>query len=262
MRRSDLGKLQWKWRAARSVFFVLLCAVAAGCAGGMPSIPDNPENILAKGDEYFKRKKCYQSMELYKAFLARYAGHERSDYAQYRMAESYFCQEEYALAAVEFRILVTNYGYSEYVDEGFFNEALCNYNQSPKTDLDQTKAFEALSQFQQFVQVYKQSPLVPEANKYIALIQEKLARKELDNAVFYFGRKKYLSALIYLDKIIENYPNNESWVRAKYLKAKILYVRGEREDEAVELLQQVMQYPENLRVKKEAEILLKEIRKG
>jgi outer membrane protein assembly factor BamD len=236
--------------------------MAVGCAGGIPSIPDSPEAILAKGDAYFKRKKCYQSLELFKAFLARYAGHDRSDYAQYLLAESYFCQEEYALAAVEYRILVTNYGYSEYVDEGFFKEALCDYYQSPKTELDQAKAVDALSEFQQFVQVYRQSPLVPEANKYIALTEEKLALKELKNAVFYFERKKYVSALIYLDKIITNYPNNASWLQAKYLKARILVIRGEREDEAVELLRQVTQYPEDLPVKKEAEILLEEIGKG
>ncbi len=233
-----------------------------GCAGAIPSIPNTPEAILAKGEEYFNKKKCYQSLELFKAFIARYAGNDRSDYAQFRLAESYFCQEEYALAAVEYRILVTNYGYSEYVDEGFFKEALCNYEQAPKKALDQTKAYEALSQFQQFLQVYRQSPLVPEANKYIALIQEKLALKELDNALFYYEHKKYLSALIYLDKIIGSYPNNASWVQAKYLKAKVFVARGEREDEAVELLHEVMQYPEDLPVKKEAAMLLEEIGKG
>jgi outer membrane protein assembly factor BamD len=228
----------------------------------MPSIPDSPEGIIAKGDQYFKRKKCYQSQELYKAFLARHGGHDRSDYAQFMLAESYFCQEEYALAAVEYRVLVTNYGYSEYADEGFFKEALCSYHQSPKSQLDQSKAYEALSQFQQFVQVFKQSPLVPEAEKYIALIHEKLARKELENAVFYYEIKRYLSALVYLDKIIENYPNNAHWARAKYLKAKILVTRGEREDEAVELLRQVMEYPEALPVKREAELLLEQIDRG
>jgi len=38
------------------------------------------------------------------------------------LGESYFNMEEYALAAVEYRVLVTNYGYSEYVDEGYFRK--------------------------------------------------------------------------------------------------------------------------------------------
>jgi outer membrane protein assembly factor BamD len=233
-----------------------------GCAGGMPSIPNSPEEILSKGDQYFRKGKYYPSQELFKAFLTRHAGHERSDYAQFMLAESYFHMEEYALGAVEYRVLVTNYGYSEYVDEGYFKEALCSYHQSPKSQLDQAKAYEALSQFQQFVQVFKSSPLVPEAEKYIGLIHEKLAGKEMENAVFYFRNKRYVSALIYLDKIIAEYPGNTQWVEAKYLKAKILFLRGERKNEAVELLRQVIEYPVELRIKKDAEILLGEIEKG
>jgi len=248
-------------RVCRAVL-VSVCVVVMGCAGGMPSIPNSPEEILSKGDQYFQKGKYYSSQELFKAFLARHAGHERSDYAQFMMAESYFHMEEFALAAVEYRVLVTNYGYSEYVDEGYFKEALCGYNQSPKSQLDQTKAYEALSQFQQFVRVFQSSPLIPEAEKYIALINEKLAGKEMENAVFYFRQKRYVSSLIYLDKIIAEYPDNTQWVEAKYLKAKILFLRGERKNEAVELLRQVIGYPAELRIKKDAEILLAQIEKG
>lgn len=254
----------WRNAAARVSLAVLVpaCVVVMGCAGGMPSIPNSPEEILSKGDQYFQKGKYYPSQELFKAFLARHAGHERSDYAQFMLAESYFHMEEYALAAVEYRVLVTNYGYSEYVDEGYFHEAMCGYHQSPKSQLDQASAYEALSQFQQFVRVFQSSPLVPEAEKHIALIHEKLAGKEMENAVFYFRSKRYVSSLIYLDKIIAEYPGNTHWVEAKYLKAKILFLRGERQNEAVELLRQVIEYPVELRIKKDAEILLGEIEKG
>jgi len=228
----------------------------------MPSIPDNPEDIIAKGDQYYQRKKYFPSQELFKAFLTRYAGHERSDYAQYMLGESYFHMEEYALAAVEFRVLVTNYGYSEYVDEGYFKEAMCNYNQAPKPHLDQTKAYEALSQFEQFVRVFPSSPMAPEAEKHIALIHEKLAAKEMENASFYYRKKWYASALIYIDKIIAEYPGNTHWVEAKYMKARILYLRGERLDEAASHLRDVIAYPAKLKIQRDAEILLRQLEKG
>jgi outer membrane protein assembly factor BamD len=248
--------------AAEAWGLILACAMCAGCAGGMPSIPNSPDEIVAKGDRYFQRGKFYSSQELFKAFLERYAGHDRSDYAQFKLAESYFNQEEYALAAVEYRVLVTNYGYSEYVDEGFFKQGVCSYLQSPKSQLDQTKAYEALSQFQQFVQVFKDSPLVPEAENYISLINKKLAKKEIENAEYYIRSKRYISALIYLDKIIANYPDNIYWVRAKYLKAKVFYLRGERVDEARELLREVIDAPMDPRVKRDAEMLMNQIQKG
>jgi outer membrane protein assembly factor BamD len=248
------------WRHTVSWCVVMVCCAALmGCAGGMPSIPNSPEDIIAKGERYFNRGKYYQSEELFKAFIERHAGDDRSDYAQFMLAESYFKDREYALAAVEYRILVTNYGYSDYVDEGFFGEALSKYYQAPKAELDQSKAYEALSQLEQFVQVYRNSPLVPEAEKYIRLVREKLAQKDLENATFYYGRKRYLSALVYLDKVIGNYPDNRYWVQSKYLKAKILFIRGEHLDDAARLLGEVMDYPEDLRVKRNAQVLLRQI---
>jgi outer membrane protein assembly factor BamD len=247
-------------RRVRCAAAVVAALIVVGCAAGMPSIPNTPDDIIKKGDRYYERGRYFQASELYKAFLARHAGHDRSDYAQFMVAECLFDDEQYALAAVEYRLLITNYGYSEYVDDGYFKEALCNYRQSPKPGLDQTKTLEALSQFEQFVRVFGDSPKVGEAQKYISEIHEKLAHKDLENAKYYFGRKRYISAIIYLDKIIDNYPDNSYWVEAKYLKAKALYRRGERFDEALELLNEVIDYPENLRVKRNAEILAGQVR--
>ena len=253
-RRGSAGRVR-----CRSLLRLLCCLTLLGCAGGMPSIPNSPEVMIERGEGYFNRGKYRQSQELFKTFIERYAGHDRSDYAQFMLAESYFRDGDYPLAGVEYRILVTNYGYSEYVEEGFFKQALCNYYQSPKPALDQTKAYEALSQLEQFVKVYPKSKLVPEAEKYIRLVREKLARKDTENATYYFDRKRYVSALVYLDKVIANYPDNPYWVNAKYLKAQILFIRGEREDEAVELLREVLAYPEDLRVKGDAKALLEKM---
>ena len=86
----------------------------------IPSIPDNPDQLLAKGDAYFQRKKYFQSQELYKAFLLRHPGNARSDHVQFMLAESYYEDDEYAFAGVEYRILVSNYGYSDYVTPEVF----------------------------------------------------------------------------------------------------------------------------------------------
>jgi outer membrane protein assembly factor BamD len=233
-----------------------------GCAGGVPKVPNDPEEHLKKGDRYFEREKYFGSQELFKAFITRYPGHDRSDYAQFMLAESYYEDRDYPMASVEYQILVTNYGYSEYVDDGYFKQALCAFKQSPKPQLDQTMAYEALSKLEQFVQVFTQSPLIPEAQDYIKQIHYKLAEKEFKNAEFYFKTKRYISCLVYLNKIIDNYPDNEYWVRAVYMKARVFYVRGEKKEEALELLQQVADQPDagNLdEVKRRAKALRKDV---
>ncbi|MEJ2722027.1 MAG: outer membrane protein assembly factor BamD [bacterium] len=251
--------------AAVCAALVAINALVMGCAGGVPKIPSDPEEILAKGERYYEQQKYFGAQGLFKAFLTRFPGHDRSDYAQFMLAESYYADRDYAMAAVEYQVLVTNYGYSEYVDDGYFKQALCSYKQAPKPQLDQTMSYDALSKLEQFVQVFTQSPLLPEAKETIKEIHAKLAEKELKNAEYYFKSKRYVSSLIYLDKIIDNYPDNEYWVRALYLKAKVLYTRGEREAEAVELLQRVLDMPDSKElneVKRRARVLLEDLERS
>ncbi len=229
-----------KWFAS-----LVLLLIGLGCAGGLPSIPNDPEAILAKGDTHFQKEKYFQAQELFKGFLVKFPGHERSDYAQYMLAESYLMDREYPLAAVEYRVLVSDYGYSEYVDDAFFKEAVCFFEQAPGSHLDQTKSFEALSRFNQFLLTFSSSPLVEEANAYIDRIHETLAKKDLKNAKFYLRRNRKESARIYLDKILKLFPNNDYWAEAMYLKGMML-IGDLNPAGAKTMFEAVVDYPKEL----------------
>lgn len=237
----------------------VLFVFSTGCLGSMPSIPNDPEAILAKGDRYFQQGKYYQSSELYMGFTSRYPGHDRSDYAQFRLAESYYQDGDYPLAAVEYQILISNYNYSEYVDDALFKVGMCFYRESPNPRRDQQKAYDALSRFDQFVKTYPSSPLVEEAQKYIKLLHAKLAEKEFYNGRYYYKRKKPRAALIYFDKIIEKYPDNDYWARALYYKGLIMQEKGEIED-AKRYLAQVLAYSGDLHEKEDARARLETMR--
>jgi outer membrane protein assembly factor BamD len=236
------------WPAAMVVVALVL---ASGCAGGLPSIPDDPEAILKRADAYFERKQFFQSQELYKAFIQRYPGDDRGDYAQVRLAESLYKGGDFALAAIEYHVLITDYGYSEYVDDAYFQEALCFYHQALKPPLDQRKRLDALERLESFVAVFPGSQWVPQAREHIQKIHAKLAEKAFATAMFYHKQKRIPSALVYLDKIIDTYPNNPYWARALYYKGTILLRRGET-DEAIRLFSQVVAYPDDVDVKPRA----------
>lgn len=247
-----------RWQA-----LILLLVWSLGCVGGMPHVPGDADQVLEAADSYHARRKYFEAQELYKAFLQRYGGHERSDYAQFMLGESYFADGEFALAVVEYRILVTNYGYSEYVDDGFYKEALALHKQAPKPSLDQERNHEALEKLDRFIQVFSASPLVPEAQALVKEIHSTLAEKELTNAMFYVRHERYRSALVYLDKVIDNYPDNPYWLRALLEKARVVDRWGRR-DEAIRLLLQVVEYPDGpdtARTRSEAEDELARLRR-
>jgi outer membrane protein assembly factor BamD len=246
-------------RAAIHGAGLLLALLIWGCAGSIPSIPDTPAAIIQKADRYYEEGKYFQSGELYKAFLARFPGDDQSDYAQYRLGESYFNDEQFQMAAVEFQLLISNYGYSDYVDDALFMIGVSFWRDTPKVERDQQKAHDALSRFEQFLQTFPSSPLVPEVREYVSRIHERLAHKAYLSLHWYYRTKKYDAALIYCDKIIEKYPDNEYWVRAVYHKGLILQEKGQR-DEAARHFAQVLDYPEELGVKDDARRRLEDMR--
>jgi outer membrane assembly lipoprotein YfiO len=222
-------------------------------------VPNSPERVIVEADSYFERGKYFQATELYRAFLQRHPGHDQSDYAQFRLAESLYGDEDWALAAVEYRILVTNYGYSDLVDDGYFKEAMCYANQAPDASHDQTKRLEALDKFERFVKVFNNSPLLGDAQEQIAANRAVLAEKNLNTALFYIRYKLPKSGEIYLLKIIDNYPNNDSWARAHYHQSKLHIERGEIED-ALRLLAKVVEYPKDLPEKEDALVIITQLR--
>lgn len=244
-------------RLARAALIVLWVACIGACAGGLPKVPATPEAVLQRADELQSKRKFAQSIALYETFLDRYAGHDRADYAQYQLGMSHFGAGDYPVAAVEFQVLMTSYGYSEWVDDALFHTGLSFWRDAPRPARDQQKSVDALSRFNQYLQTYPEAPLAPEARKYVTEIHTRLAEKALVAARWYQRRHEPKAAMIYCDKIIENYPGNDNWVEAVYLKGTILLALGRNEDAIAEFVR-IRDYPSDHRLKRDAEARIRE----
>ncbi len=204
--------------------------IASSCGGPYRARMVNlPNEKLAIADMLFDREKYADAIVEYKDFLASFAGDERSDYAQFRIAESYRLDGDQALAAVEYRILISDYGYSEYVDDAFYLEGLCAFEQAPRSERDQTKTYEALGRITRFLQLFPDSPRRAEAEKVLAAIHDRLGRKEYLSARLYHSKKRFDAALIYYDKVIANYANTVWTGKSHYYRGVILEGRGEHQ---------------------------------
>lgn len=181
---------------------------------------------LELADDLFARKKYKEAAAEYKDFLAVFAGNERGDYAQFKLAECYRFDEDYPLAAVEYRILINDYGYSDYIDDAFFLEGLCAFMQKQRPERDQTKTYEALGRIKRFLQLFPDSPRREEAEATILEIYEVLGAKEFKNGKLYYSRKHYNAAAIYFDKIIENYSSTVWAARSRYYRGMIYEIQG------------------------------------
>ncbi len=227
-----MKNLKCRRGAASARVGFLVVAVVAWCAAscGGPYAPKKVNvagDKLAFADKLFAKAKFGDAALEYKDFLATFAGDERCDYAQFRLAESYHMDKEYALAEIEYRILINDYGYSEYVDDAFLLEGLCAFRQSLRAERDQAKSYEALDRLTRFVQLFPTSTRLEEAKGVLHEIRAKLGEKEFFNARLYFSRKHYDAALIYLNKIIDLYPDTVWAERSRYYRGVIEEERGD-----------------------------------
>jgi outer membrane protein assembly factor BamD len=246
-------------RGAASALVALLLIAALSIAGASCGGPYTPKRInvsgekLALADRLFARGKYGDAALEYKDFLATFAGDERCDYAQFRLAESYRMDKEYSLAEVEYQILISDYGYSDYVDDSFFLEGLCAFKQSPGVERDQTKTLEALDRLNRFVQLFPKSDRVQEANAVLHEIRMKLGERAFLDAKLYFSGKHYDAALIYLDKIIDEYPDTAWALRSRYYRGYIRESRSDwqgAEEDYREVLSASGTYPEKAKAQK------------
>jgi outer membrane protein assembly factor BamD len=238
----------------------VLVLLLYGCVGGMPKVPATPEAVLARADEYQQRGKNYQATALYQEFLNRYAGHDRAAYAQFRLAETHFDDGDYTQASIDYQILMSSYGYSEHVEEALYKLGLCYWLETPRSQRDQQKSFDALSRFLQYQQTYPDGVHATDVSKLLREIHEQLAKKDFDAARWYFRQKNGRAAMVYCDKIIENHPDNLYWARALLMKGEILLRRGQNE-EAIQQFTRVVDYPGHPEIRREAQEKIREARR-
>ncbi len=248
--------------SVRGLAVLSICAAALVSCGGPYSARSVqvPDEKLRIADDLYARKKYTQAGMEYKDFLAVFAGDERGDYAQFMVAESYRGAREYALASVEYRIMIADYGYSEYVDDAFFLEGLCDFEMTQRAERDQVQSYQALARIERFLEIFPDSPRREEALKVRDDIHDVLGKKAYQSAKLYFKRKHYSAAEIYFRKAVDEYPATQWAGRSWYY---IGYIRQSKGDSGVaaESYSRAVQSKHDFPEKRSAKAQLKKLSK-
>lgn len=142
--------------------------------------------------------------------------------AQFFLAESYFNDERYLLAANSYQQFTTLYPQSPKRQTAAFKEALSYYNLSPRYRIDQTYTRQAIEKFRIFISRYPDTPEADQAAKYLTDMRSKLAKKHFYAAEMYLLTDQYEAATIYYDLVIADYPET-SWAERALVKEIAAY---------------------------------------
>lgn len=150
--------------------------------------------------------KYNDAIRLIEQIAPAYRGKPQAEKLFYMFSQSYYKTKQYYLAAYQFESFVSGYPKSEKAEEAAYLGAKCFSMLSPVYSLDQIDTFKAIDKFQVFIDSYPNSTYLPEANKSLRELNEKIEKKVYENAKGYHTILDYKSAMVALDNFIADYP--------------------------------------------------------
>ncbi len=202
----------------KKIVFVLMVALVLGCGGRKGFRPKlDPEERFASAKNLMERGKYVAAQEEFKRLIFEHPGSDYVDDAQYHLAECYFLNKEYHLAAFEYRFLIDNYGGSPYVDESYYKIGLSYFKLSGPFYLDQTNTHNAIDELELFLARFPESDYADDAARIRDECLEKLARKDFEAGKLYLRLRKYSAARVYFQSIADDHPEADISEESLYL---------------------------------------------
>ncbi|MFA4906936.1 MAG: outer membrane protein assembly factor BamD [archaeon] len=229
------------------IFVLTIVGFLFGCSSGKETIPSDFSSYYERAQTAYEKKKWDKAIENFSMVVLNSPGGDLSDDAQYYLGECNFNKKEYLLAISEYQQLVERYTYSPLVEDGYYKIALSYFKMAPRYQLEQDNSLKALQNFQDFIDAFPNSKYQKDAEQKILEIRNRLARKLFESGRLYRKMQVWDSALLYLDKMLEDYYDSDWVTEAKIEKARC-YIKLRQFDEYQKLLPEI-----NVRIKTESE---------
>ncbi|HEY6143072.1 MAG TPA: outer membrane protein assembly factor BamD [Flavobacterium sp.] len=167
-----------------------------------------------------------KAIRLIEQIAPSYRGKPQAEKLFYIFSQSYYKTEQYYLAAYQFESFISGYPRSEKREEAAFLGAKSYSMLSPVYSLDQKDTFKAIDKLQEFIDSYPNSTYLPEANKTLRELNEKIEKKIYENAKQYNTIMEYKAAMVALDNFVADYPGTPFKEDALFYKYDSAYQLG------------------------------------
>ena len=211
-------------------------------------------NNIMKSADYLYRYEAARAVVLLQDVISVLKGTDKGEESLYLLGMSAYKAGDYEAAANFLKKYYETYTNGLYTQDARFYNAMALYNNTPEPKLDQTETYEAVTAFQNMLEIYPQCVYAKEAQDMIFKLQDKLVEKEYLSAKTYydlgsyfgncnFGGNNYQACIITTENAMRDFPYSKRredfaimLLRAKYqLAAHSVELRKrERLDAAVE----------------------------
>ena len=236
-------------KAAAAVALALLAACSGGSVdlGALSSASD--QIVWDAAQKAVERKEWANARQYYKRIVDAFPQSEHQPDARIGLADSYFEEggtANYVLAVSAYREFLTLYPQHPRSDYAQFRAAESYFKQKNSPDRDQTATEQALEEYQRLLDVYPDSKYVESTRQKIHECRQTLARSHYLVAYFYQrGRQAWRSAIGRYQIIVNDYPDYDKLDEVLFRLSQCLGAAG-RYGEALPLLSRLeKEYPDS-----------------
>ncbi len=203
------------------------------------------EELYDYGIQRVEQEDWLDALDAFRAITLSHSGSDIVDDALYHQGEAHIKLEEYPLAILVFRRLISDFPQSPYSDESQYKLAYATFLQSNPPHLTQDKTFEAIRELQFFLDEYPDSEWSADVHALLQECFDKVAEKDYRIGNLYFKMKDWEAARLYFGELLEMYPMSNWASRAQYEIAES-YAREGKYREAIEQFDIFIQsFPDN-----------------
>ncbi|MBK6765827.1 MAG: outer membrane protein assembly factor BamD [bacterium] len=208
---------------SKYILILLLGLLLWGCSSQTRFVSEaGVDTDWARAKDLFARERYFRAQQLLRDITLNYSGSTIIDSAYFYLARAGFEQDDYLVAADDFKRLVQQFPSSKLADGATYYESRCYFELAPDFRLDQSYTDQALGGFQRFLEDYPQSEYADSAYAYIDKCRDKLAHKSFAALKLYFKLEEFASCVIYADALLTDYYDT-SWAdEAAYDKIRAL----------------------------------------
>ena len=168
--------------------------------------------------EAFARGKYQHAASLLQELVTMKKGSDEAQECLYMLAMSQYCNQDYEAASETFKKYTTSYPRGLYIEPAYFYVGQSLYEGSPEPRLDQSPTNGSITAYQQFMDLFPDSPLRPKAQERLYELTDKLIQKEFLSAQLYYNlgnyfgninsneESNYTASIITAQNTLKNYP--------------------------------------------------------
>lgn len=208
-----MAKIKTIWAA--------LCAVAlmSGCAHEFTKVykSNNNDYKYEYAKECFARGKYMRAIPLMEELVTIKKGSDDGEECLYMLAMAEFSTQNYETASEYFKKYYSTYPKGAYAEMANFYVGESLYYGTPEPRLDQSTTLQAITAFQEYLDLFPYARLKDRAQSRLVELQDKLVKKELLSAQLYYnlgtyfgnclsGGSNYEACIITAQNALKDYP--------------------------------------------------------